>query len=92
MAAHLTLQLDVAFELLEIRTGEHGFKKLHRFGDSEKKLTGTDEAIRLEFEQVLEALNGEEGAKKRENVERLRDELAVAGQQVEAALDKFLRL
>ena len=92
MAAHLTLQLDVAFELLEIRTGKHGSKKLYRFEDSEKKMIGTDEAIQLEFEQVLKALSGDEGVRKRKNVERLRDGLAIAGQQVEAALDKFLRL
>ena len=91
MAAHLTINLDVAFELLEIRTGVHGLKKPYRFGDSERKLSGTLDAIKFEFEAVLASLNTEVGLRKRSNARKLRDQFASAVKQSEIVLDEMLK-
>ncbi|KAF8583172.1 glycosyltransferase family 1 protein [Ramaria rubella] len=69
-AAHLTLDLDVAFELIEGRTG-HGLKPLHR-GVTPK---GTIEAVAAEARDIIRRALGPEGARKRKNAEKLRDDM-----------------
>ena len=64
----LTSVHDVAYELLEVRTG-NGLKPIYRTG---KAPTGTPEAVRAEAREVLEKAFGEDGAKKRENLQALR--------------------
>ncbi|GJE92128.1 glycosyltransferase family 1 protein [Phanerochaete sordida] len=68
-AVQLTENLDVAYELLEVRTGAWGLKPLRRTG---KAPTGTPEALRAEMRAVLEKAFGEDGARKRENIGKLR--------------------
>ena len=74
-AAHLTTNLDVAYELLEVRTGEHGLKPIYRTG---KAPSGSTEAVRVEADQVLRSAFGDEGKRKRDNVEKLQRELSDA--------------
>ncbi|KAF8583155.1 glycosyltransferase family 1 protein [Ramaria rubella] len=69
-AAHLTLNLDVGFELIEVRTG-YGLRPLHR-GVTPK---GTIEAVAAEARDVLRRAQGPEGARKRRNAKKLRDDL-----------------
>ncbi|KAF8577033.1 glycosyltransferase family 1 protein [Ramaria rubella] len=69
-AAYLTLDLDVAFELIEGRTG-HGLKPLHR-GVTPK---GTIEAVAAEARDVFQRARGPEGLRKRKNAEKLRDDM-----------------
>ncbi|CAL1709844.1 unnamed protein product [Somion occarium] len=67
-AARLTDVLDASYELLEVRSGEHGLKPLYRTG---KAPTGTMEAVREEAAAVLRKAFGEDGKRKRANLEQL---------------------
>jgi len=67
-AAHITLNLDIAFEMIEVRTGP-GLKPLHRGG----RPTGTIEAVTSEVRSVLQRARGPEGDRKRRNAESIRD-------------------
>ncbi|GJJ05885.1 hypothetical protein Clacol_000072 [Clathrus columnatus] len=68
-AAHVSVNLDIAYELLEVRTGL-GLKTLHR-GYHPK---GTMEALEEEARFVInDALKGEGGIRKRKNIEELRN-------------------
>ena len=67
-AIHLSATLDIAYELFEIRTGEHALKPIRRNG---YKPTGTPEAVRAELKDVLGKAFGEDGKRKRANVEKL---------------------
>ena len=69
-AARLSSVLDVAYELFEVRTGENGLKPLHRLG---RAPIGTLDAVRDETRVVLEKAFGEDGARKRANLEKLQE-------------------
>ena len=73
-AVNLTDNHDVAFELLEIRSG-NGLKPIYRTG---KTPVGSLEAVRAEAHEVLDKAFGEDGARKRENVLRLKEKMALA--------------
>jgi hypothetical protein len=53
--------LDVAFKLIEVRSGKHGLKPLYRGAQAK----GTPEALVAELKDVLQMARGEEGARKR---------------------------
>ncbi|KAF8227378.1 UDP-Glycosyltransferase/glycogen phosphorylase, partial [Tricholoma matsutake] len=76
-AAYLTLTLDVAFELIQVRTGESGLRPLYRGVQA----TGTPDAVASEARHVLQSARGEEGKKKRRNAEVLRDNLRKAWEE-----------
>lgn len=67
-AAYLTLSLDVAFELVEVRTGP-GLQPLYRGVQP----TGTIEAIAAEARSTLQKARGADGERKRRNAESVRD-------------------
>ncbi|KAF8583175.1 glycosyltransferase family 1 protein [Ramaria rubella] len=67
-AAYLTLTLDVAFEMIEVRTG-YGLKPLRRGVTP----AGTVEAVEKEARDIILRLRGPEGVRKRKNAELLRD-------------------
>ncbi|KAF8572743.1 glycosyltransferase family 1 protein [Ramaria rubella] len=69
-AAYLTLTLDVAFEMFEVRTG-YGLKPLRRGVTP----AGTIEAVENEARDIILRLRGPEGVRKRKNAELLRDKL-----------------
>ena len=69
IAAHLTLTLDVAFQLVEIRSGEEGLKPLYRGVTP----AGTEEAVAAEARTIIRNARGSEGAKKRQNAELIKD-------------------
>ena len=73
-AVHLTENHDVAYELFEVRTG-NGLKPIFRTG---KTPTGTPEAVRAETRDTLEKAFGEDGARKRMNVKKLKERFDVA--------------
>ena len=68
-AAHLVDNLDVAYELMEVRTGD-GLKPIFRNG---KVATGTLEAVREEALRVLDNAFSADGERKRANLIKLRD-------------------
>ncbi|CAL1707825.1 unnamed protein product [Somion occarium] len=68
LSAQLSEIHDVAYELVEVRTGTSGLKPLHRTG---KAPTGTLEALREEAGLILDQAYGEDGAKKRANLKKL---------------------
>ncbi|KDR73125.1 hypothetical protein GALMADRAFT_158264 [Galerina marginata CBS 339.88] len=74
-AAHLTENLNVAFELIEVRTGENGLKPLYRNGRAAK---GTREAVGIEIREVIDACRGQKGEELRKNAEGIKDEFAEA--------------
>lgn len=74
-AAHLSLNLKVAFELIEVRTGDNGLKPLLRSGNTPK---GTREAVGIEIRQVIESCRGEKGQELRKNALAFKDEFAKA--------------
>ena len=74
-AAHLTTNLDVAYELIEVRTGERGLQPIHRLG---RAPVGTVQAVREEAALVLEKAFGEDGENKRANILKLREQVLAA--------------
>ncbi|KAF8903485.1 UDP-Glycosyltransferase/glycogen phosphorylase [Gymnopilus junonius] len=74
-AAHLTENLDVAFELIEVRTGDKGLKPLRRNGRAPK---GTREAVGAEIRGVTDACRGRKGEKMKYNAEDMKEKFADA--------------
>ncbi|EIN07786.1 UDP-Glycosyltransferase/glycogen phosphorylase [Punctularia strigosozonata HHB-11173 SS5] len=64
--------LDVAYELLEVRTGPHIRRPVYRSGHAP---TGTVAGVRSEFKDVLVGMRGEDGRRKKVNAGRVRDML-----------------
>ncbi|KAJ7210379.1 hypothetical protein GGX14DRAFT_550973 [Mycena pura] len=88
-AKHLTHNLNVAFELVEVRTGL-GMKPSY---GSDKVPEGTREAVGREIRAVVADCRGETGKEKRKNAERLRAELLEAwsvGGPAKCAIGDFL--
>ncbi|KAI0653182.1 UDP-Glycosyltransferase/glycogen phosphorylase [Cubamyces menziesii] len=73
-AAHLTDNLDIAYELLEVRHGA-GLGPIYRTG---RKLVGTVDAVRDELEDVLARAFGADGEAKRERLLEMRAKLREA--------------
>ncbi len=67
-AVHITDNLQIGYELLEVRTGP-GLKPIYRTGYTP---SGTIEAIQAEVREVLAKAFSEDGAKKRARLEELR--------------------
>ena len=87
---HLSDNLDVAYELFEVRTGEHALRPICRNG---YQPIGTPEAIRAELTRVLEMAFGEDGKRKRANVEKLQKatlEAAAPGGSSWTETERFL--
>ncbi|PSR79623.1 hypothetical protein PHLCEN_2v6924 [Hermanssonia centrifuga] len=86
---HLTENLGVAYELMEVRNTE-GLKPIYRTG---KVHTGTIEAARKEAHRVLDNAFGEDGAKKRAKAVELQaafENVWDKGGSSRLALDEFL--
>ncbi|KAI0356302.1 UDP-Glycosyltransferase/glycogen phosphorylase [Trametes cingulata] len=66
-AVHISEQLEVGYELLEVRTG-HGLHPIYRNG---RKPAGTIEALQKEAREVLAKAFGPDGAEKRERLQAL---------------------
>ncbi|KAI0325168.1 UDP-Glycosyltransferase/glycogen phosphorylase [Cubamyces sp. BRFM 1775] len=71
-AIHLTDTLKCAYELLEVRTG-HGLGRIYRTG---ARAAGSPAALRAEARDVLQKAFGGDGARKRENVAKVRERFA----------------
>ncbi|TBU34157.1 UDP-Glycosyltransferase/glycogen phosphorylase [Dichomitus squalens] len=89
-AIHLSEDLDVAYELFEVRCGT-GLGQILRNG---KTPTGTVEAVKAEMHNVLDHAFGDDGARKRVNLQAVRKKLqaawaedGIARREVEAFLD-----
>ena len=67
-AVHISDQLQIGYELLEVRTGE-GLKPIYRTGYAPK---GTVDAVKAEVRDVFKKAFGEDGAKKRARLEAVR--------------------
>ena len=67
-AIHLSCNLDVAYELYEVRT-EDGLRPIHHLGRAPE---GTLDSVKREAREVLQLAFGEDGERKRRNVEKLR--------------------
>lgn len=92
-AAHLTENLKVAFELIEVRTGDNGLKPLLRNG---RKSKGSREAVGIEIRQVLDACRGQKGEELRKNAEAMKTKFketweanGVSRGKFQAFLDKY---
>ncbi|TCD64138.1 hypothetical protein EIP91_004487, partial [Steccherinum ochraceum] len=86
---HLSENLNVAYELLEVRTGK-GMLPLYRTG---KAPAGTIEAIKREAREVLEKAWGEDGRIKRQNMKQLQGKVLHAWDRDGPAtkdLDRFM--
>ncbi|EJF59052.1 UDP-Glycosyltransferase/glycogen phosphorylase [Dichomitus squalens LYAD-421 SS1] len=89
-ATYLSEDLDVAYELIEVRNGT-GACKIFRNG---RVPIATIDAVKAEMGEILDRAFGEDGRRKRENLQRLRKTLqeawsehGVARREVEAFLD-----
>ncbi|KAJ3487389.1 hypothetical protein NLI96_g3563 [Meripilus lineatus] len=71
-AVNLAHNLDVAYELIEVRNGD-GLKPILRNG---RTPVGTVEAVRKEVAEVLENAFGLDGERKRANMQKLREAMA----------------
>jgi hypothetical protein len=85
----MSLSLDVAFELIQVRTGIEGLKRLHRGGSP---LVGTCESVAAEARDMLRRMRGSEGDRKRRNAEVVRDKLSRAWTNTGDGLEDFKRL
>ena len=74
-AIHLEHNLDIAYDLIEIRTGDHGQKPVRRNGQVP---VGSIEALRAEAVEVLGKAFGKDGERKRANVAKLRERVLTA--------------
>ncbi|THU84356.1 UDP-Glycosyltransferase/glycogen phosphorylase [Dendrothele bispora CBS 962.96] len=72
-AATVVINHKAGFELIEVRTGEHGTGKPYRFKDADPKdlPTFTVEAVRREIRDVLKKSKSDEGLMVRKNYEQL---------------------
>ena len=71
-AAHLSENLNVAFELYEVRSGD-GVKPLARNGIAAK---GTREAVGIEIRRTIDLSRSERGREMRSNAERIKVKFA----------------
>ena len=72
---HITENLDIAYELFEVRTGESGLRPIYR---ARKAPEGTLQAVREEASTALDNAFGEDGARKRANIMKLREKTLAA--------------
>jgi hypothetical protein len=80
--------LDTSFELLQVRNGP--FKgKAYRGGPEGTEIPGTAEAVAKEMDEVLAAAQGEEGARKRANALKVRQQIWEA-HQAGGSIEKYL--
>ena len=91
-AAHLTENLNVAFELFQVRTGD-GLKPLARNGLAAE---GTREAVGIEIRQTIDLCRSEKGRVMRSNAEQLKEKFAkaweddgTARQEIRKFLNKY---
>ena len=70
----MSLNLNVAYELLEVRNGESGLAPLMRLND--RMPQGDMQSVSTEIRAVLTKARGEDGQLKRENAERIAKLLA----------------
>ncbi|KAG7090353.1 hypothetical protein E1B28_009473 [Marasmius oreades] len=98
-ASLLSIKFRAAFELIEVRTGEHGQKMPYRYRDGRDGPTPkfTAESAKEEFEHLLKDLKGMKGSVVRKNFEdlameigRVWDEDGDARKALEAFLNKYL--
>lgn len=73
-AIYLSEDLDIAYELLEVRCGT-GLRQIYRNG---KTPTGTIEAVKAEMRDVLDRAFGDDGVRKRANLHGIRKKLQAA--------------
>ena len=88
-AVHLTENLNVAFELFQVRTGD-GLKPLARNGIAAE---GTREAVGIEIRQTIDLCRSQKGQVMRSNAEKLKLKFAKAWEEGGAArqeIRKFL--
>ena len=89
-AARLVHILDVAFELVEVRTGAASSKPIFATGQTP---AGTLAAFEAELDGTLEAMYGAVGVRKRANARRVREGLAGAWREdgeARRALERLL--
>ena len=79
---NLTHNLDVAYELIEVRNGD-GLKPILRNG---RTPVGTVEAVRKEVAEVLENAFGLDGERKRANMQKLREAMAAGWKEGGSAI------
>ena len=89
-AARLVHILDVAFELVEVRTGAASSKPIFATGQTP---VSTLAAFEAELDDTLEAMYGAVGARKRANARKVREGLAGAWREdgeARRALERLL--
>ena len=87
-AAHLTENLNVAFELYQVRTGD-GLKPLARNGLTAE---GTREAVGIEIRQTIDLCRSEKGQEMRRNAEQLKVKFAKAWEDDGTARQEIRRV
>ncbi|KAI0327395.1 UDP-Glycosyltransferase/glycogen phosphorylase [Cubamyces sp. BRFM 1775] len=94
-AVHISENLNIAYELLEVRTG-NGLGQIYRTGQTP---VGTTKAVREELQDVLARAFGEDGTAKRARIQELRKTMSDAWsdqgasrRDVEALLDDVSKL
>lgn len=69
---YLSEHLNIALELVEVRTGEHGMQLLMRNG---RKPKGTHNAVGVEIQEVLDECCGPKGDALRKNAQNMKAKL-----------------
>ena len=76
-AAHITENLNVAFELFQVRTGD-GLKPMHRNGLTPQ---GTREAVGIEIRQTIDLCRSKKGQEMRNDAEKFRVKFSKAWEE-----------
>jgi hypothetical protein len=89
IATYLSRSLNVAYHLLEVRTGANAIRPASRTG---KVPEGSINAIKREVSHIMEMMRGEDGAIKRRNAEKIRDALSQTTQEGGYAYQSLVQL
>ena len=84
-AAHLSENLNVAFELFQVRTGD-GVKPVARNGIAAE---GTREAVGIEIRRTIDLCRSEKGQEMRRNAEQFKVKFAQAWEEDGTAKDEI---
>ena len=85
----ISLVHDIAYELIQVRTGENGLKKPYRATSEDECPKGNEDAWRAEMRNVLKLAFGEDGERKRANLLKMRERLIAGWQEDGETMKEF---
>ena len=85
----ISLVHKIGYELIQVRTGENGLKRLYRITSEDEQPKNNEDAWRAEMRDVLKRAFGEDGKEKRANLARLRERMLASWQENGETMNEF---